>query len=121
MKIKPTSESPTVVLDSETGILEINGRSFPEDAEKFYAPVLQWLEDYARNPLPETSIKINLEYFNSSSLKQIVKTLIILEGMASAENKVKVIWCYQEGDELIEMKGEEIKSIVDLPFEFCMV
>ena len=71
----------------------------------------------AKAPNPSTRLIIDLEYFNSSSLKQLVSIISILEGIAEANKQVKVEWHYDTGDELMEVKGLEIQSIVNLEFE----
>ena len=46
IKILGTEEVPTIVLDAEDGIFEIVGRSFPENVERLYMPILEWLKEY---------------------------------------------------------------------------
>jgi hypothetical protein len=117
IKIKETEDTPRVILDKLNNKFEISGRSLPEDASKFYFPILNWIEGYVKEPNPETILNINLEYFNSSSIKQLVMLLIQLEYIMKSDKTVKVVWSYDKDDELIEIKGLEIKSILDLPFE----
>ena len=116
--IEETEDTPKVHLDRENGIFEISGRSFPEDASKFYAAVLLWVEDYIKDPCKETLFSFHLEYFNSTSVKQLLEILIKLEGMADTGKKVKIIWSYSKNDELMAAKGEEIKNMVNLIFQF---
>jgi hypothetical protein len=33
------------------------------------------------------------------------------------KGEVAVVWYYKEGDDMIESKGEEMSSILELPFE----
>ncbi len=69
------------------------------------------------NPNPESEFHILLEYFNSGSVKQVLDILIMLEQIISSGKKIKVCWFYNEDDDLMEMKGEEFKSMVKVPFE----
>lgn len=115
--IQGTEDSPKIILDKERRAFEISGRSLPEDAEKFYLPVLSWIEKYLKSPCPSTEMVINLEYFNSSSVKQLLKILLKLEQISKAGDHVNIIWCYDQDDELMEIKGREIKSILHVPFE----
>ena len=43
--------------------------------------------------------------------------LILLEDLITAGKEVEVVWMYNEDDELMEMKGKELASIVELPFQ----
>lgn len=119
--IAETEDTPRVLLDQENGKFEIIGRSFPEDASKFYAVVLRWLGNYIKEPLQETKFFFNLEYFNSSSLKQLIEILIKLEEIHSAGKKINVTWNYDKDDELMAAKGEEIQNMIILPFELKAV
>jgi len=46
LNIKPTEFTPKVLLDTEKNKFEIAGESRPEDAGKFYGPILDWLDKY---------------------------------------------------------------------------
>lgn len=112
-----TFDTPEVIFEPQDGHFELRGRSMPEDPVQFYQPLISWFKSYAKAPNPSTRLIIDLEYFNSSSLKQLVLIISILESIAEANNQVKVEWHYDTGDELMEVKGLEIQSIVNLEFE----
>jgi hypothetical protein len=114
--LEATEYTPKVFLDQQSGRFEISGRSFPEDASKFYLPVLSWIEDYVKEPCSKTVFYFNLEYFNSTSLKQLLEILLRLENIV-AGNEVKIIWSYGSDDDLMAAKGQEIQNMVNLPFE----
>ena len=118
IRLEETEDTPKVVLDRSGHIFEISGKSMPEDAFKFYDPIQKWIEEYAKNPNDSTELHIKLEYFNSKSLKQILRILIKLELIAKAGKHIRVIWFYDNEDELMQIKGEEIKSIIRIPFDF---
>ena len=104
-------------MDKENNRFEISGRPLPEDAFGFYAPIHEWLEAYVEDPNLSTELIMNLDYFNSSSARNIVEMLFILEKITESENEVKVIWLYKEEDDVMKGRGEEIESVVELPFE----
>ncbi len=54
IKIQGTEDTPRIILDAEKELLEISGRSLPEDVSAFYEPVLNWLNEYAENPNDKT-------------------------------------------------------------------
>jgi hypothetical protein len=115
--LEQKADTPAIKLDPK-GALMIKGRSLPENAEQFYKPILEWIERYSAQGAPaRTELMIELEYFNSSSVKQILSLLLALEELHLQEGKeVQIIWSYNQDDELMEMKGREMESIVDLPF-----
>ncbi len=111
-----TADTPEVILNPEKGVFLIGGRSMPEDAGKFYRPIINWLNNYLKQPNDSTVFHVELEYFNSSSIKQLLTVMQKLEQLSKSGKEVKVIWSYEEHDELIEAKGMEIKSLVELLF-----
>lgn len=119
--IDGTEETPQVEFNTETSVYSISGRSLPEDATKFYDQLVDWVKAFSEKPKSEFSLNINLDYFNSSSAKQLVELMILLEALDKKECKVKIIWLYEEEDELMETRGKEIESIIDLLFTFSPI
>ncbi len=48
LEIIGTAKTPTVEFSSETGVLELKGRSIPENAIDFFKPLVDWLDDYTK-------------------------------------------------------------------------
>ena len=114
--IQAANDTPEIELDSEKGVFRFEGKSLPEDVIKFFAPVQNWFDQYAQNPNPQTKIVFNLDYFNSSSARFIVKILIGLENINGIKSDVNVLWYYLENDEVMHDRGMELKSVLKLPF-----
>ena len=117
IKIQGTEDTPKVILDSEREIMEISGRSLPEDVTAFYEPILNWLNEYAESPNKKTVFNFKLVYFNTASSKLLLDILMKLEEMHENGNDVLIRWHYPEDDEDMEEAGEEYADIVDVPFE----
>jgi hypothetical protein len=114
LTVAGTRNTPEVVLNREKGIFKISGPSLPDDAAAFYRPVLTWFEDYATRPNSSTELLFQLEYLNTASAKVI---LDLLSTLTPVEN-TRVVWCFQEDDEDMEERGEELAELVKIPFEF---
>ena len=117
IKIQGTEDTPKVILDKDTDIMEISGRSLPEDVTSFYEPVLTWLEEYSQNPNKKTIFNFKLVYLNTASSKLLLDILMKLEEIHEAGNDVLIRWHFPEDDEDMEEAGEEYADIVDVPFE----
>ena len=117
LKIESTEDSPRIVLDKESNILEISGRSLSEDVNTFYEPMMSWIEEYAKDPLDVTVFNFKLTYFNTASSKIILDILIRFEEMIEEGHEVMVRWHYPEEDEDMMEAGEEYSEMVDVPFE----
>ena len=117
LTIDGTEDSPQVILNTEDNILELSGRSLPEDVNTFYEPVLSWIEEYAKNPLENTVFNFKLTYFNTASSKVILDILTQFEEMIEEGHQVLVRWHFPDEDEDMQEAGEEYADMVDVPFE----
>lgn len=75
-------KTPQIDLNPLTGELIFCGKSIPENAATVYEKVLVWVQEYAKKPRTTTHLRLNLEYFNSSSsiwLAKIVKALCAIK------------------------------------------
>jgi hypothetical protein len=117
IKIKGTDDTPNVILDAQNNIIEYSGRSLPEDVATFYAPIIEWIAQYAKSPNPKTNVVFKLEYFNTASSKMILDILLKFEEIHKDGHDVMVSWYYQEDDEDMEEACDEYADIVEIPFQ----
>jgi len=76
--IEQTPKTPQVDLNQLNGELILSGRSIPENAAKVFEPILNWVSEYILNARPTTNLRLNLEYFNTSSSIWLLKILKVL-------------------------------------------
>jgi hypothetical protein len=107
--LEATHSSPYLNFDRDAGLLEIKGKSYPENAAKFYGPVLEWLRNYLASidTLTVTVVNIEIIYLNSSSSKAFLNLFEVLEAAAQAGKKVIVNWRYHGENETALECGEE--------------
>lgn len=121
LSIEGTAKTPTVKFDASEGIIEIKGRSIPENSIEFYKPLVEWLEGYSGSPLELTQVNVQLEYFNTSSSKCILDVFKKLEAIHKANNEVIINWHYEEDDEDMLEAGEDYESIIRVPFKMIEI
>jgi hypothetical protein len=109
-------KTPYVRLDGEKGVIEIKGRSIPENSLEFYKPLIDWLDKYGSKPLDATNVNVQLEYFNTSSSKCILDIFKKLELIYKKGSRVQINWYYEEDDEDMFEAGEDYQSIINIPF-----
>jgi len=120
--ISPTKSSPEVILD-QNGSIKISGRLIPENAEDFFRPIEDWINEYFRNPAKITSVEISLEYVNSAGTKYLLDIIhkITHVHLKKDTNKFIISWYYNEEDEDILEKGRLFSSNLDVPFNFIKI
>ena len=121
ISIEGPAKTPTVKFNSEEGVIEIKGRSIPENSVEFYKPLVDWLEDYKSGPLPKTLVNIQLEYFNTSSSNCILDVFKKLEAIHKGKNELEINWYYEEDDEDMLEAGEDYESIIRVPFKMIEI
>lgn len=117
IKIDATRKTPAVSLDK--GHILIDGRSIPEDSNRFYQPIYDWIKDYSDEDLTPTRIDLNFEYINTSSTKWVFAVLKELGTNPRLNDKVEINWFYEEGDDDMEELGYILKSMV--PHRFSII
>lgn len=119
--IDGTKQTPEVNFNAETGIIEVGGRSIPENSFEFYNPLLIWLDEYTSNPAAKTIVKIKLEYFNTSSSKYILEIFKKVKVLHTEEKDITVEWYHDEDDEEMMETGEDYQDVTGLPFEIIPI
>ncbi len=120
-KENKTQDTPEITFDKKSGEIAIEGRSIPENSNKFYTPFIEELTKYGQSPLDKTTVSFRLDYFNTSSSKSILEILRILKSITVAGKQVEINWFYDEHDEEIEESGTDFSSIVQMPFNSKMI
>lgn len=115
-----TVKAPRVHFDPVSGILEISGKSIPENAHDLYQPLLAWLEQYLNKPAEATTFIFKLSYFNSSSTEYILEMMKRLECIYQKGEKVSVKWYHDQDDEDMEQVGADFKMMLQLPIEMIV-
>ena len=126
LKIEPTEDSPSVLFDISANRFVISGESRPENASKFYAPVINWLVEFEgvlywrKNEMEEQPLLVFvflMDYFNSTSAKSIMDILLILKKFIAEGYPVKIEWHYDKQDEDMFETGKEFATTVGLKFD----
>jgi len=122
LNLKGTAKTPNINFDPEKGLLEIRGRSIPENSLEYYAPIIRWLEAYSKEAPSQTTLNIHLDYFNTASSKCILDLLKKLSYIHEAkQSEVLINWHYDEDDEDMLEAGTDYEAIVAIPFKMVEV
>ncbi len=116
--INSSLQTPYIHFDKGSGVMQIKGRSIPDQPDEFWTPVLSWFDSYILSPSSTTTVIIDLEYFNITSSKRILFLLYKLNELSENGFDVKVEWLYRENDEDMYEVGQDYAYMVKVPFEF---
>ncbi|GBF34721.1 Fe-S oxidoreductase [Desulfocucumis palustris] len=120
--IEKTKSSPYIFFNPEERLLKIYGESFPENAAKFYAPVLDWVKDYLEQlDGQEVNVEMEIIYFNSSTSKVFMNFFQMLDDAAAEGNKITINWrCHEENEAAIECGEEFMEDLENVPFNIMV-
>lgn len=116
--IQSTALTPEINFSPKDGLFAIRGKSIPEDAEDFYQPVLDWMEEFSKTSTSNIHLTIELEFFNISSSKRILFLMYKLNELVDKGVNVKITWSYKENDDDMFEVGQDYAFMVNIPFEF---
>lgn len=109
---------PAVQFSADTGVLFIEGESYPENSFAFYRPLVTWVKAYSAAGRRPVTLNFRLAYCNSSSGKSILEILDVLDRHAGAGAPVRVYWHYPAADVDTLETGEEFQADCGLKFTF---
>lgn len=124
---RATDLTPEIILAPEENKFIIAGKSAPEDVRSLYYPVLEWMEEFliwVRERRPYTDqkpllLKLDLEYFNSSSAKFLFDIFSNLQTLRDEGVPVEIEWHYDEEDIDLREAGEDLALLCEMQFKYC--
>lgn len=116
LTIEASKYTPSIIMDGDAGTIDIRGKSYPENTFEFYTPVMEWLRNYFKNPKKQTTLTMEIIYFNSSSSKFFYDLFDFLEAHSDMTD-LTINWVYDEENESALEAGEEfMEDFEDLSF-----
>ena len=106
VKIEATARTPYVNLDKDNGLIELKGKSIPENAVQFYWHFNRWVSEYINQPQKQTTVNLAFTYLNSASLVVVSGLLRQLNGLIGIKSNIIINWLYESGDDEIKELGD---------------
>ena len=118
LEIQSSNNTPHIILDVDSNVLLIEGKSFPEDSKEFYRQVIEWMDELKTTNPKDIKFCFNLFYLSSSSIISIKQFLMKAVDLSNSGTKVSIVWAYDEDDDDIKKTGEDYQKLTKLNFEF---
>ena len=116
--LEQSFDTPYIKLDE--GLVKMEGQLMPENILLFFKPVEKWVNNYLKKPKSFTKIDLDLSYLNSCSTKRLCDILVMFNEKFKEGYDMKVYWAYEEGDDTVQEIGDDLSSMVDIPFEYIV-
>lgn len=111
-----TEDTLAVKCTGKSGIIEMEGVSYPENAFSFFHPIYTWIKKYFEEEKNSVVLNLRITYINSSSSKCFFDLFEMLEEYKKRGAHVEVNWYYVEKDIDIMESGELFKEDLIIPF-----
>jgi len=96
--IKKTENSPKIILDADNGLIEFEGKCYPENTFDFFEPLIEWLEEYFDgNTKEKTVVNMKLTYFNSATTQSLFDIFDLMQD--GDYNDLEINWFYDAKNE----------------------
>ncbi len=127
LSVPGTHNAPKIYFSPSENRFEIEGKSAPEDVRELYYPVIEWITSFVKETKAKNSytrsnplvLKLNLEYFNSSSAKFIYDIILGLKELKKYGVPALVEWHYEQDDIDLREAGEDLAALSQVEFKYC--
>jgi hypothetical protein len=120
LRINATSTTPKISF-SRDGIMEIQGKSIPDSESNFWNLVSEWFRFYMFTPASKTIFKLQIDYLNISSSKEVLHLLYRLNELKERGLEAEVLWTFNANDLDMYEVGKDYEHMVKVPFSFLKV
>lgn len=116
--VRPTRITPLIYFDPNRGLLELRGKSSPENSIQFYSTLIRDLEEFGRNGKQNLIANFKFEYFNTSSSKCLFDIFRKLNIVRENGFELSINWYYEEDDEDMLEAGEDYADLLGIEFNY---
>lgn len=123
LHIPAEKETPEVLYDPADSSLRFIGNSYPVNADHFYTPVINWIEEHLmrNHAAMHLVVHVQMNYINTTSAKYIGRLISMLNKYYTREKSFVVYWYYFDSDDDMESLGEELLRSLQIPYELIFV
>jgi hypothetical protein len=116
ISIEPTKKS--LEVECSPGYFKLSGNSILSDPRKFFQPIVEWVEDYIKNPLEKTTVDLKLEYVDTASVQSVFDIMRLFKPLQDQDKEVAVNFYFEFDDpDLLEL-GEIMEGRLGIKFNF---
>jgi|BioPla2DNA2_1021312.scaffolds.fasta_scaffold03948_5 hypothetical protein len=112
-----TNNTPKIDFNGVTGELLLEGRSIPSNSIGVYGEAYEWITRYAEDPRPTTNFRMNLDYFNTSSVIWISKMIKVLSNMEFPDYTL-MLYVYLDIEDVVELDPQDVVDLLTPMFDF---
>ncbi len=117
LSITGSQSTPTILCNPDSGVMTMQGDSYPENSFEFFSEVIEWVEQFLQHSASPLQLDLQLIYMNTSSVKAMMDIFDLLEAAFEQKRAVSVRWYYDPDNERVVELAEEFKEDCSFPFD----
>jgi hypothetical protein len=106
-----------LIMKEEEGVIELQGVSRWNGTLSYYQELLDWTEEYSRNP-KDTTVNVNLDFIDPSSAELLSLFFKKLVKVRKKGYQLNVNWYYNESLENSKAYGYVFAKVSKIRFNF---
>ena len=118
--ITASANSPFVHF-KKTGEMEMSGKIILDQNAELWSQLFSWIDDYKNVLSSKTTVNLQIDYLNTSSLKELNKLLILITSLKSENSELNIFWHYNESDIYMKEIGFELSKQSGFNFQMKIV
>lgn len=118
--ITASANSPFVHF-RKSGEMEMSGKIILDQNAEFWSQLFSWINDYKNVLSSKTTFNLQIDYLNTSSLKELNKFLILITSLKSEDSELNIFWHYNESDIYMKEIGFELSKQSGFNFQMKIV
>ncbi|MBN2666797.1 MAG: SiaC family regulatory phosphoprotein [Bacteroidales bacterium] len=113
--VEQTDKTPLIDFNYLNGEMILSGKSIPINAPRIFEPLLEWINEYVKNPRQNTNLRLNLEYFNTASSIWLAKIVKSLSGISKPECVLflHIYFPIEDFDDIDDIK-DDLSPVIDI-------
>ena len=120
--IRATRITPSIYFNPEKGLLDIRGKSSPENPVAFYKHLNDSIDKFGDSEHKKLVVNCAYAYFNTSSSKCIYIIFKKVNDLRLEKGKqILVNWYFEEEDEDMQEAGEDLSSFFNFEFNYIEI
>jgi hypothetical protein len=117
----PTKSSPSIAFDEESKTFRVEGISTIVNAIEFYDGAIKWIDEYEASISANAEFHFHLPYFNSASMKGILRLMQRIKQGADAGKNWSIHWNVEDDDEFLLDAAESFEETLSFPIQIKKV
>ncbi len=105
-------------VNCSEGKIDMKGNSIVPNAQSFFKPVFDWVDEYVKKPAKNTKVTLRFDYIDTASVQAVFDLLKALKEVEVEGNSLVVDWHFEFDDpELLEV-GEIMEARLGVKFNY---